>query len=301
MDFSAIPLPDSWLEFGARLLAILLATVLALWITGRVTNRLDAWARRQGNLAPSEGEKRLRTASNILRYAASLMIVTISAAVLLNEFGINLVPLLAGASFLGLILGLGAQNLVKDYVGGFFLLVENQYAVGDVIEIGNVNGRVERITLRMTQLRDVAGKVHFIPNGDIRLISNLTKEWSRAVLEIGVAYKEDVDRVIALLEDLCEEMGAHDRWGMMLTEPANVMGVQSLGDSAVTIRVALTTLPEMQWDVGREFRRRVKNRFDAEGIEIPFPHRTVYVRDAESFSRADCGAPSTEGAENATP
>lgn len=294
METLGIPLPESLSDFALRTTVILFGTVIALWLVGRVSRHVDRWARHQGALAPTEGEKRLRTASNILRYSLSLVIVTIALGMLLHEFGIDLVPLLAGASFLGLILGLGAQNLVRDYLGGFFLLVENQYAVGDIIEVNGVNGRVEKITLRVTQLRDVAGKVHFVPNGDIRLVSNLTKEWARAVLDIGVAYGEQIDRVTDVLRSLGEEMAADELWGPRLTEPMRVMGVQDLADSAVLVRVAFTTLPEMQWDVAREFRRRVKNRFDEEGIEIPFPHRTLYVRRDDSTVDAADEAAATE-------
>jgi small conductance mechanosensitive channel len=185
-------------------------------------------------------------------------------------------PLLASVGVLGLAISFGAQSLVKDVISGTFMLLEGQFGIGDVVRVTDVSGQVEKITLRTTVLRDSQGVVHIIPNGEITRVSNLTKTWSRAVLDVGVAYKEDVDRVIAVLDELGREFHADPEWGALLVEEPLVLGVEDLGDSAVVIRVSARTLPEKQWDVAREWRRRIKKRFDRENIEIPFPHLTFY-------------------------
>jgi small conductance mechanosensitive channel len=158
--------------------------------------------------------------------------------------------------------------------------VENQYNVGDVIKAAGVSGLVEKVTLRATTLRDLEGKVHIIPNGVIDVVTNMTKEYSRFVLDVGVAYKEDVDVVMTVLKEIGDEMAADSDYSKLITAPLEVLGVEDFGDSAVVIRVRFTTIPIQQWTVGREFRRRVKKTFDAKGIEIPFPHRTIYLGEA---------------------
>jgi small conductance mechanosensitive channel len=162
------------------------------------------------------------------------------------------------------------------------MLLEGQFGIGDVISVGDASGAVEKITLRTTVLRDVRGAVHIIPNGEITRVTNLTKSWSRAVLDIGVAYKEDVDRVITVLREESERFHADPEWAPLLLDPPDVLGVEALADSAVVIRMLARTLPEKQWNVGRELRRRIKKRFDLEGIEIPFPHVTFYWGDGQA-------------------
>jgi small conductance mechanosensitive channel len=200
----------------------------------------------------------------------------------LETIGLPLGPLLATAGVASLAIGFGAQTLVKDIIGGFFILLEDQYAIGDVVQTAGVDGVVEKVNLRTTILRDVHGTVHVVPNGEIRVLSNKTKGWSRAVLEIGVGYREDPDRVIAILEELAAEIAEDAVFGGLLLETPTVPGVEAFGDSAVTIRMMAKTLPLKQWDVARELRRRIKHRFDAEGIEIPFPQRAVWYQRQES-------------------
>jgi small conductance mechanosensitive channel len=181
----------------------------------------------------------------------------------------------------GLAIGFGAQSLVKDVITGFFLMLENHYRVGDVLRTAGVAGRVEAVTLRVTTLRDLQGRVHVIPNGQIDTLTNFTKDWSRTVLDIGVAYKEDVDEVIEVLKGVGEELRKDEQFKALIMEPMNILGVEDFGDSQVTIRMFFTTQPLKQWDVAREFRRRVKNAFDEHGIEFPFPHRTLYMGSGE--------------------
>ncbi|MCK4409404.1 MAG: mechanosensitive ion channel family protein, partial [Candidatus Eisenbacteria sp.] len=217
--------------------------------------------------------KVIRSITRILVWGVALMMV-------LKELGIDIGPILAGIGIMGLAVGFGAQSLVKDFLASMFILIENQYNVGDVIKAAGASGLVERITLRATTLRDHEGNVHIIPNGTIDVVTNKTRQWSRFVLDIGVAYKENVDEVMGVLKEIGDELAADPKFASMITAPLEVLGVQDFADSAVVIRVMFTTQPVKQWTVGREFRRRVKNTFDAKGIEIPFPHTTIYLGDA---------------------
>ena len=189
---------------------------------------------------------------------------------------------MGGAAVFGLAIAFGAQNLIKDYFYGFMILLEQQYTINDVIKIGDIAGQVERITLRMTVLRDLEGRVHFIPHGQINSTTNMTHGWSRALFDIGVAYKEDADRVIDVIEELGCQMRRDPKFGPLILEDLTMLGVDGFGDSAVVIKFFIKTWPLKQWDVKREMLRRIKRRFDELDIEIPFPHRTVYHRHEES-------------------
>lgn len=279
-----------------KVLLVLLITVLALRLTAKISAKADRLIVERGELNPAEGVKRRRTVANIVKYSINVLVLTIAAVTILHETGIDIKPLLAGAGVAGIMIGLGAQNLMRDTLAGLFVLLEHQYDVDDWIRVAGVTGRVENVTLRRTQLRDIDGNVHFVPNGQATVVTNLTKEWARARLDIGVAYKENVDRVIEVLKDIGQEMESDSEWGPRLLEPMEVPGVQALGDSSVDIRIFFKTLPDEKWNVARELRRRIKNRFDAEGIEIPFPHRTLYMGTGEGgslrveTSRGDEGA-----------
>ena len=207
-----------------------------------------------------------------------MFVISAATLMILQEVGITLGPLLATAGVAGLAIGFGAQTLVKDVISGIFILFENQFLLGDVIETANVSGAVEEINLRTTVLRDVHGVVHIVPNGEIRVLSNKTKGWSRAVLEVGVGYNEDIDRTIEVLREVCADLYNDPEFGALLLEEPTVPGVEAFGESAVMIRVMARTVPLKQWDVAREFRKRIKQRFDDEGIEIPYPQRTVWHR-----------------------
>ncbi|MGC8876709.1 mechanosensitive ion channel family protein [Thermus sp.] len=199
---------------------------------------------------------------------------------LLSNLGLNVAALLAGAGVAGLALSLAAQNLIRDFINGFFILLEDQYGVGDIVQIGGVGGQVERFTLRLTVLRDLEGRVHFIPNSEVRQVTVLTQEWSRAVVDVGVAYKEDLDRVLAVFRDEAARFYEDPLWRERFADAPEVLGVQNLADSAVVIRVLFNTKPAEQWAIAREFRRRIKNRLDQEGIEIPYPHLKLYLGEA---------------------
>lgn len=270
-----------WLfNHGIPIILIILVTLVARKILKSALHRFEKRLEQKG-IVTSEREKRAKTLSGIISTTISVVIYLVAGMMIITEFGIAIGPLLAGAGIAGIAIGFGSQSLVKDVISGFFLIMENQIRVGDVASIAGIGGLVESINLRTTRLRDLEGRVHIIPNGSIEVATNFTREWSRALVEIGVAYKEDVDHVISVLEDVGEEMRNDSEFKDLILEPLTVLGLDSFGDSSVNIRVFFKTLPIKQWDVAREFRRRVKKTFDEKGIEIPFPHRTVYMGEGE--------------------
>lgn len=222
-------------------------------------------------------EKRGQTVAQLLRSVGRVVTILVALIFTLDVF-IDVTPILAGAGIMGLAISFGAQSLVKDILSGFFILLEGQFAVGDIIEVVGKSGVVERMTMRVVQIRDLEGVLHTVPNGEITTVSNKTRGWSRALLEIGVAYGEKVDDVLAVFADEAKRMAADAHWALRLDGDPEVAGVTSLADSSVVIRTLFRTVPGAQWEVGREFRRRIKNRLDAEGMEIPFPQRTLHLR-----------------------
>ncbi len=224
----------------------------------------------------AETEKRARTLTSILRVSGKIAIWTIFGMILLGKLGVNIGPLIAGAGIVGLAVGFGSQELVRDMISGFFMLMENQIRTGDVAVINGTGGLVESIGIRTVTLRDLSGVVHVFQNGKINSLSNMTKKWSAMVFDIGVAYKENTDEVTRIIREVGEEMANDPGYRDHITEPIEIFGVDQFGDSAVVIKARIKTKPIQQWTVGREFRRRLKHAFDKSGIEIPFPHTTVY-------------------------
>jgi small conductance mechanosensitive channel len=270
------------------------ARILGIWLLAWLAYRVVRLAARRIELAVDDGddsvttlrERRGKTISQLLRSVGRVVIVVIALLLTFNLF-IDIGPILAGAGILGLAVSFGAQSLVKDVISGFFILFENQFAIGDVIEAGGKSGVVEKMTLRVVVLRDVEGAMHVIPNGEIKVVSNKTRGWSRAVVDLGVAYDEDVDRALAVVRDEAAQFSTDKNWGSQLDGPVEVLGVESLGDSAVVIRSLIRTQPGSQWNAAREFRRRMKIRLDREGIEIPYPQRRVHVKvEGEASSDA---------------
>lgn len=272
MQLSWESLAPGLLQVGAVLLAVWLGYRAVVFFTRRMERRIEE--EEPDLLTPRK--QRTQTMAQLARNVAMVAFVVIGVLTVLNIF-VPIGPLLASVGVFGLAISFGAQTLVRDVISGFFVLAEGQYGVGDVIRInGTTAGQVQRMTLRVVVLRDIEGVVHTIPNGEIKEVANLTKGWSRALLHVGVAYGEDVDRVIALLKEIGRELWEDESWRTLILEEPEVPGVERFEDSAVVIRIMAKTLPLKQWDVMRELRRRIKNRFDAEGVEIPFPHRTVY-------------------------
>ena len=274
-----------WLfDHGPRLLAIVATMLVTLWLSRLFTRRVVRLMARGGlrggreRGTREEREARAHTLVGVFHNAMTIAVLVGGGLMLLQEAGIPIAPLLGGAAVFGLAVAFGAQNLIRDYFYGFVILVENQFKLNDVVKIGAVSGQVEGITLRMTVLRDGEGSVHFIPNGQITAVTNMTHGWSRAVFEIGVAYTEDVDRVMDVLVALGKELRQDPTFGPWVLDDPTMLGVDSLGDSAVVLKFYLKTRPLQQWAVKRELLRRIKNRFDVLGIEVPYPHRVVYHR-----------------------
>jgi small-conductance mechanosensitive channel len=271
--------------YGVRILVIWLLAIAA-WVGVKlVAAHIVRLADDGDDTTLSYGEKRAQTISGLLKGVGRIVILVFALILTLDIF-MDIGPLLAGAGVIGLAVSFGSQSLVKDVIAGFFILSENQFDVGDVIEVAGKSGGVERMTLRVVVLRDVEGIVHFVPNGQITTVSNKTRGWSRVVLDVGVAYATDIDHALQVLRDEAAAFFQDSAWHARLDDAPEVAGVQGLDDSAVTLRTMLRTKPGSQWEVAREFRRRVKNRFDREGIEIPFPQRTVHLRQEQDGGTA---------------
>ena len=219
---------------------------------------------------------RMKTLSKLVNWLGSIIIVVIVLYLILENFGFSVAPLLAGAGIAGLAFGFGGQYLIRDLINGLFILIEDQYRINDVVKIGEYGGLVEDINLRITTLRDLEGRVIIVPNGEVKTIINYTKGYAQALLDVGVAYKENVDRVIDVIKEIGKEMRKDTYFGRLILADLEMFGVDDFADSAVMIKFRIKTLPIKQWEVMREFRRRLKNKFDELGIEIPFPHRTLY-------------------------
>ena len=266
----------SWLlTTGLRIGVIFILTLVALKVTRIVTNRVFRVIKRQKD--EEDYQKRTKTLSSVIRHVLSITIFIVALMAVLGELGIEIGPVIAAAGVVGLAVGFGAQSLVKDVISGFFILLEDQIHVGDWVQIAGKTGVVERINLKMTVLRDLHGNVHFIPNGTIDVVTNMTREYSRAVLDIGVAYREDVDEVMAVMKEVDEELRNDPDFADHILEPMEVFGLNEFGDSALVIRGRVKTKPAKHWGVAREFRRRLKKAFDERNIEIPFPHTTIYM------------------------
>jgi small-conductance mechanosensitive channel len=275
-----------WLAtHGIRILVILIGASVSTKLVRLVTLRIEKAVEDEDPTTLSEREKRAQTLGKIMRHTWSVLVYVIALMMILKEIGMDIGPILAGAGIAGLAIGFGAQTLVKDIISGFFIMLENNFRVGDVIQVGGAAGLVERMTLRVTVLRDLEGKVHVIPNGSIDVVTNMTKEWSRVMLDVGVAYKEDVDYVMEVLKEIGDKLYKDPAFSNLIMEPLEILGVDDFGDSAVVIKVIMKTQPLKQWTVGREFRRRIKKTFDEKGIEIPFPHRTIYMGEGANTGK----------------
>lgn len=270
---------------GLRIVIIIIGSFIVVRIFRILIRKSKSKITSLSALEDVERAKRTETLSRIVENTVWVIILIGTALMVIKEIGIDIGPLLAGAGVVGLAIGFGAQSLVKDVISGFFILLENHMNVGDVVQVAGEAGLVEKINLRVTVLRDLEGRVHIIPNGEITTVTNMTKEWSRALLDIGVAYKEDYDEVVAVIEEIAEGLRNDPEFGPLILEPLKVLGLDSFGDSSINIKVMFKTIPIKQWDVAREFRRRIKRVFDERGIEIPFPHRTIYMGEGESSGR----------------
>ncbi len=266
-------------ERGLQILIILIFAFIALKLIKKFIFHLERRLIRQSEEEGeprTESQKRIETLVHLIKRAALLVVWLTVGLMILKEVGVEIGPIIASAGIAGVAVGFGAQNLVRDIISGFFIILENQIRVGDVAIINGTGGLVEKINFRTTILRDNSGTVHVFPNGTISTLSNMTNEWSAYVFDIGVAYKENTDRVIDIMKDVGRKLREDQKFGKNMLEDPDIFGVDKLGDSAVIIKGRIKTKPIQQWAVGREFLRRVKLAFDEQGIEIPFPHHSIY-------------------------
>lgn len=233
----------------------------------RITRRMDDY----------EQVKRAETLGRVFRYIAAVIVVVVAITLILSELGIAVAPILGAAGVIGLAVGFGAQSLVKDYFAGFFILLENQMRQGDVVEIAGKAGLVEEVTLRYVRLRDYDGNVHIVSNGLITTVTNMSRGFAQSVIDVGVAYREDTDETVGVMRETGAEMRADPVFGPKILDELEIAGVEKWADSAVILRCRFKVRPLEQWNVRREFLRRLKKAFDARGIEIPFPHLTIYA------------------------
>lgn len=259
---------------------------LAAWIALGVTQRLIRVFRERLTCRMDDREqiKRAETLGRVFRYTAAVAVIIAAVTLILSELGIAVAPILGAAGVIGLAVGFGAQSLVKDYFAGFFILLENQMRQGDVVDIAGKSGLVEEITLRYVRLRDYDGNVHFVSNGLITTVTNMSRGYAQSVVDVGVAYREDTDEAVGVMRETGAQMRADPAFGPKILDDLEIAGVDKWDDSAVILRCRFKVKPLEQWDVRREFLRRLKKAFDARGIEIPFPHLTLYAGVARDGS-----------------
>ncbi|MBW8904749.1 MAG: mechanosensitive ion channel family protein [Betaproteobacteria bacterium] len=255
------------------------------WILQAVVNRLIRIFRRYMQAkAPSLDERaRIETLARVFRNTAAIVIVIVAGTLVLGELGISIAPILATAGVAGVAIGFGAQSLIKDYFTGVFLLLEDQIRQGDVVEVAGKSGLVEEITLRYVRLRDFEGHVHYIPNGEIKVVSNRTRGYAQAAIEVGVDYSADIDQALAVMREVGSAMRADANWQAKLADEPEVLGVERLDNSAVVLRCRVKVVPaNEQWNVKREYLKRLKSAFEERGIQIPFPQLTVHLPDSRA-------------------
>lgn len=247
-------------------------------------------ARGRGRHSKSWFEKRSQTLSNMITWVLGLIIGAVIFFMILSELGIDITPLLAGAGVAGIAIGFGAQSVIKDFLRGLFILLEDQYNTGDVVKIAGIAGQVEEVNLRRTVLRDLDGILHTIPNGEITTASNYTRDWARVNLDVPVAYGEDLDHVFSVINRVGKELAEDEYFKTLIKTPPQVLRVQNFGDSGIDIRILGDVRPMMQWEVTGELRKRLKKAFDEEGIEIPWPHVKLYFGESQKENSVICKA-----------
>jgi len=276
----------AWIvDHGLRILLVLVLMFVFIKIAQAATGRIFRGFKKGRRESDEEFKKKADTLSSIAASVLTVVIVIIAAITIMGELEIPIGPILASAGIVGVALGFGGQHVVKDVISGFFILLDDQIRVGDVVQIADKGGLVEKINLRMTILRDLAGNVHYVRNGEISVVTNMTKEYSRYVFDVGVAYREDVDEVIEVIKEVDENLRKDPDFTNDILEPIEILGLDQFADSAIIIKARTKTKPIRQWAVGREFNKRLKKKFDEKDIEIPFPHVTLYMgQDKEGQS-----------------
>lgn len=270
-----------WHEFlpllrtAARVIVILLLATLMMSVSRRIIQRVRL--AMQSHAQTAEQAKRIDTIGRVFRYVAAVVIGLIATMLVLSEVGISIAPILGAAGVVGVAVGFGAQSLVKDFFSGFFILLENQVRVGDVVEVAGKSGLVEEITLRYVRMRDFDGNVHFVPNGEITIVSNFTLDFAYSVVDVGVAYRENIDEALAVMREVGAALRHDPAFTARILDDIEVVGVERLADSAIVLRCRFKVRPIEQWNVRREYYRRIKAAFDRAGIDIAFPHLTLYA------------------------
>jgi len=267
-----------WLSTsGLRVIIYIVLGVIFIKLVRKIGQAMVARIEDDDDTSRSERERRADTLYSVINITTRIFVWTIIGFMIMKEVGANITPLLTGAGVVGLAIGFGAQNIVRDFFNGFLILLENQYRVGDVVGIGGKAGVVETISLRTTIIRDIEGVVHVVPNGEIKIVDNFTFSESRAIVDVGISYNSSIDKALEVLTKLGEDLKADEEVGKNVRE-YTILGVNNLGNSSVDIRVMIKTEPLQQWAIARKFKYMIKKKFDEEGIEIPFPHQTLYLR-----------------------
>ncbi len=279
-DFLADPVRQTQLVQTA---VVLIGTVVLWWVFVRLVNRTVDRIGLGDDIEDTERRQRTQTLWKAGRRVAAIVVAVIWLLTVLNIWDVPITAFVAVGSAIGVAVGFGAQSLVKDIIAGFFILAEDQFGIGDVVRIAGVSGSVVDMRLRVTVLRDLDGHAHYVPNGEIAVASNFTQTYAQVVIDVGIAYHENVDHALEVFGDELRQFAADDDWAGLVIEEPIVLGVEELGDSAVTIRGYLKVAPDKRWLVRRELFRRIKNRFDADSIEIPFPQRTVHIANEEDL------------------
>ncbi len=275
-EISDIVLPGL-LTHGLKIILIAAGSWIFYRIAKRIIiNAVRVTVVRDKKISEAEELKREDTLIRIFSGAVKIAVLTISLLMILRETGIDIGPILAGAGIVGLALGFGGQYLIRDIISGLFIILENQYRIGDVVELNSTGGLVEDISLRMTTLRNLDGTVHHIPHGEIKIVSNLSKDFARMNLDLGVSYSSDLEHVINVINRTGEELAADPQFRDSIVSPPRFLRVNDFADSAIVVKILGDTLPLKQWEITGEFRKRIKIAFDREGIEIPFPQRVIH-------------------------
>ena len=310
LDRNAGAVSTGWHVLVIVVLAFVLRALLHRAITKVISEAVESTVpvtirplRGRGESAVMQGtpllterrRQRTETIGSVLRSVTSVLVFTVATAMVLGELGFDLGPVIASAGIVGVALGFGAQNLVRDYLNGIFMILEDQYGVGDAVDVGEASGIVEAVGLRVTRLRNVDGTVWHVRNGEILRVGNMSQGWSRALLDVSVAYGTDTDRAAAVIKSVADEVWRDEQFSDVVMEEPEVWGVENLGADGIAIRLVVKTAPLEQWSVARELRRRIKTAFVAEGIEIPFPQRTLWLRNDPAAPPAVVGddAPAT--------
>ena len=267
------------IEFSVTQIAlIILGAIVIQWIINRYIGRIITKVVKSHKYESRKVERqREQTLISILRTASAVVIWVIALLLILAALNVNIAALATGAGLIGVVVGFGAQNTIKDFLAGLFIIAENQYRVGDIITISGRSGVVESISIRITRLRDLDGQLHIVPNGQIDVVTNMTFEFANANVDVGVSYDSDIDKVARIVNDVGKKMAGDKDWEKSIIEPIEFLRVDNFGDSAITIKALGRVVPGMQWDVTGEFRRRLKIAFDQNGIEIPFPQRVLHM------------------------